>query len=187
LKERLVTPELIDTFVQEFQAEYARLQAERVSSVGHLAKKLKEIDRKLKAMTAAVEDGFYHPDMKNRLAELIADKTALLSQMTPDIGNESIIVHPRLRELYTRKIERLESILGGENAESAHEMIRSMIEKVIVAPSSGPGDYSAVLYGELATILAVSEEATNAPLSGKATPRHACARESTLSGCGNRI
>jgi site-specific DNA recombinase len=155
LKERLVTPELIDTFVREFQSEYARLQGERAANKKHITKKLDDVDRKLKAMTKAVEDGFYHSDMKTRLAELMSDKAELTAQLEPVSQVDQVAIHPRLHELYYRKVQNLESMLAGENAEAARELVRSMIEKVTIAPD--PKGYTAVLHGDLANILAISQ------------------------------
>jgi site-specific DNA recombinase len=155
LKERLVTPELIDTFVREFQAEYTRLQAERITNRKQIAKKLDDIDRKLKAMTKAVEDGFYHSDMKTRLGELMSEKTALTAQLEPASSIDQVAIHPRLHELYYRKVQNLERMLAGDNAEAARETVRSMIEKVTIAPEVK--GYMAVLHGDLASILAISQ------------------------------
>ena len=157
LKERLVTPELIDTFVREFQAEFARLQAERVANRKQIAKKLDDIDRKLKAMTKAVEDGFYHSDMKARLAELMSEKTALATQLEPASDIDRVTIHPRLHELYYRKVQNLERLLAGDNAEAARETVRSLIEKVTIALDDSSNGYSAVLHGDLANILAISQ------------------------------
>jgi site-specific DNA recombinase len=155
LKERLVTPELIDTFVREFQSEYARLQAERAANKKYATKKLEDIDRKLRAMTKAVEDGFYHSEMKVRLAELMTDKAVLTAQLEPATNIEQVAIHPRLHELYSRKVQNLERLLANENAEAARELVRSMIEKVTIAPD--PNGYTAVLHGDLANILAISQ------------------------------
>jgi site-specific DNA recombinase len=161
LKERLVTPELIAIFVKEFEAEYARLQAERVANRKHIAKKLDDIDRKLKAMTKAIEDGFYHSEMKSRLAELMSEKACVEAQTEQNASAEQVVIHPRLHELYFRKVQDLEQRLAVQEAEAARELIRSMIEKVTIGPNQGPSDYTAVLYGDLANILAICQAATD--------------------------
>jgi site-specific DNA recombinase len=159
LKERLVTPELIETFVQEYQAEYARLRSERTADQKIVAKRLAEIDRKIAALTQAIEDGFYHPDMKDRLSELTAEKEVMMGRSREEDEPDKVVVYPRLHELYLRIIRGLEKMLGGPDATAAREMIRSMIEKVTIKPSPGPNGYGATLHSELAAILAVSNEA----------------------------
>lgn len=168
LKERLVTPELIDTFVSEFQSEFARLQGERTANRKHITKKLDDIDRKLKAMTKAVEDGFYHSDMKTRLDELLSDKAVLTAQLDPVSQVDQVAIHPRLHELYYRKVQNLESMLAGENAEAARELVRSMIERVTIAPD--PNGYTAVLHGDLANILAISRASAEIAIPKRKLP-----------------
>ena len=159
LKERPVTPELVSIFVREFQDEYARLLAERTSQQSDIERKLNEADRKLKAMTAAIEDGFYQANMKTRMTALVAQKAALTEQTTPQKSTDSDFVHPRLHEIYARKIATLQEMLDGDDADTARELIRSMIEKVTITSGARPEGYSAVLHGELAAILAVGEDA----------------------------
>ena len=111
-------------------------------------------------MTKAVEDGFYHSDMKTRLAELMSDKAELTAQLEPASDIAQVAIHPRLHELYYRKVQYLERMLAGDNAEAAHELVRSMMERVTVAPS--PNGYTAVLHGDLANILAISQASAEA-------------------------
>ena len=158
LKERLITPELVETFVREFQQEHARLLANQAANRRVSTKKLADIDRKIKAMMTAIEDGFYAPEMKDRLAVLTSEKAALSAHITGEDHQDKVVIHPRLHELYKRKIAALQDMLEGENADAARDMIRSMIEKVMIAPASNPSGYVAELYGELAAILAVSQE-----------------------------
>jgi hypothetical protein len=66
-----------------------------------------------------------------------------------------LMFHPRMRELYVRKIGQLDALLSGEGDHTikAMELIRSKIAKVTVLRRSPFGQYSAEFYGDLAAIL----------------------------------
>lgn len=161
LKERLVTPELVATFVKEFQSEFKRRQTEVEGNLVRIRKRIAEIDRKLKAMIAAIEDGFYQAEMKSRVAELTSEKLRLVEQSADTASENQLVIHPRLHELYARKVRELEKMLSGDNATAARELIRSMIKKVTITSDDGPDGFSAILHGELAAILGASAGANS--------------------------
>ena len=82
-----------------------------------------------------------------------------------------------MHQLYIRKVRELEKMLNGEGDDTlaARDIIRSMITKVTVAPGTGTEGYDAVLYGDLAVILAACSDASEYPprdrqLPGTAVP-----------------
>ena len=120
------------------------------------------------AKLAAIEDGLYEPSFKQRLADLRAEEVELLRADTDDVAASlfTLLGHPKLAEAYRRKVEGLEAALDGPEALEARERIRSMIAGVELTPRSG-NDLSAVLTGELASILALSAEAGGSPDNAK--------------------
>jgi len=67
--------------------------------------------------------------------------------------NVDVLLHPNLPDLYRRKVSELERLLNeGTEREEARELIRSMILSA--------GGLTAVLHGELATILALCTAAS---------------------------
>ncbi len=172
LKERLVTPELVLIFVKEFRAEYARLRFEALSSHDQTTKLVADIEKKIKAIMAAIEDGFYQPEMKVRMNALVAEKTRLLQSAQSGELAEKVVLHPRMHELYVRKVRELETFFlqGGVVGQAAMETIRGLITKVIIGPVNPTGGYDAVLHGDLAVILGACEQAGGPDLRGSRPP-----------------
>lgn len=185
LKERLVTPQLIATFVKEFQSECKRRQIELRANRERVEKRIAEIDRKTKAIIAAIEDGFYQAEMKSRMSELTSEKLRLVELSADTAQIDQVVIHPRLHELYARKVEELEKMLSGDNATAARELIRSLIRKVTITQKDGPDGYGAVLPGELAAILAASAEPQGTNSSKKQLPGN-CLPGSQLSVVAGR-
>ncbi|MEP7172439.1 MAG: recombinase family protein [Aestuariivirga sp.] len=173
LKERLVTPELLSIFVKEFQAEYARLRSEALASHDQTTKLVADVEKKIKAIMVAIEDGFYQPEMKGRMDALVAEKARLLERASSGELAEKLVLHPRMHELYARKVRELDTLfqLGGVVGRTAMETIRSLITKVTVGPSNASDGYDAVLHGDLAVILRACDEAgRSAGLRGSRPP-----------------
>ena len=97
--------------------------------------------------------------MKSRLAALKEDKARLLAQ-TADIPDRdvSVLTHPKLAEVYRRKVANLETLLEGSDHRPALELIRSMIDGVILVPNTDRTALDATLVGDLASILNICAE-----------------------------
>ena len=80
----------------------------------------------------------------------------------PDAASTSdldVRLHPRLPDLYRRKVAELERVLEGPDRAEAMDLIRSMIDRVDITPRADGAGVDAVLHGDLAAILAACGEA----------------------------
>ena len=158
LKERLLAPELVQSFLEGYADEVKRERERQKAAHAQHEKKKTEIDRKIAGIMKAIEDGLYEPAMKERLAELKAQKVKLEHEsQLADLPDISIIQHPRAAEVYRRWVEKLETTLNGDDPEEAMDLIRSLIDRVELIPrKNGPG-LDATLYGALAEIMRACE------------------------------
>ena len=94
-------------------------------------------------------------------------------------------MHPQLAEGYRRRIDRLEWLLQGSEQDEAREVVRSMIDRVVLTPRPDGRALDATLFGALATLLSVPAE-----VSGNKKPSAAGPTEGQLSvvaGARNRL
>ena len=154
LKEKLLAPDLVENFVVSFQEQLGVERDQRNKAKDRVDRQLAEIGRKVSGIMSAIEDGLYEPSMKPRLATLKEEKARLLAQAA-DIpeADVNVLTHPRLAEVYRRKVASLESLLAAEDYRPALELIRSMIEAVILTPNADRTALGATLVGDLANIL----------------------------------
>jgi hypothetical protein len=99
LKERLLAPDLVAAFVKAFREESGSeaLRAEQAQR----ERKAAELDRKIAAIFRAIEDGFYEPAMKTRLAELKEERDKLKTESRAfDPTALDVLMHPQLAEGY---------------------------------------------------------------------------------------
>ena len=154
LKERLLAPDLVEAYIKAFHDEVKQQRQESQKSRSQMEKHLAEIDRKTAAIMRAIEDGLYEPSMKERIAVLNEEKLRLKSRaITLPETDVSVLTHPKLAEIYGRKVAQLENLLEGPDHLAATELIRSMIQSVTLTPRPDRSGLDAILAGDLATIL----------------------------------
>ena len=162
LKERLLSPELVAEFMTAFREEAAREREERKAGERGREKKRTELDRKIAGLMQAIEDGLYDAAIKERMRELRAERDALGTEPEGTFAPElDVLVLPSLPDLYRRKVAELERVLDGSDREEAMELIRSMIDRVVLTPRPDGSGLEAELYGDLAAILSACEGARN--------------------------
>jgi site-specific DNA recombinase len=171
LKERLMAPELVKAFVDEFNAEIRRSAQVSETKRTTLKRALTDIERKIAGILRAIEDGNYNPTLTNRLSALEADKAKAETNLANAAAPTKLRIHPNLPALYRRKVEQLQEALGQPATQvEAGEIIRSLIDRIELTPA---GTLAIKLYGDLAQIIAFSEtraDKRNGPVSSEAGP-----------------
>lgn len=160
LRTSLVTPELIAEFVDEYRAEWNRLQSERRATAGQRDRKLAEVKRKIGGIIDAIERGIITATTKERLEALEAEKIEL--ERTPVEPPSMPAIHPNLAQRYRDAVARLEEELTSpELAAEAKSVLRLLIKTIKVFPGAKRGEVDLELHGELAAILSFAQGAKN--------------------------
>jgi DNA invertase Pin-like site-specific DNA recombinase len=164
LRTRLMAPDLVAEFAREFTAELNRITSEAESKVAAEKRELASIERKLRGIVEAIEDGMYTSGLKQRANELERRKAELDMQLTAP-AVPVIRIHPNLCGLYERKVTRLADALNEEAVKAeASEIIRGLVDKVVLSPSPDETGVRAELYGD---ICAIHELCESKPLNKK--------------------
>ena len=178
LREKLLHPDLIAAFVEEYRKAFNAAAGDRSSDRDNARRDLKQIEKKIAGILAAIEDGMYHPSMKTKMADLEARKAQLTAFLEDTPEPPALRLHPRLSDLYREKIASLSAALQEPGMKlEATQILRSLITEIRMVPEpDAPGGHEIKLLGELAGILALSEADTTKP------PRLARAGKSVESG-----
>ena len=114
----------------------------------------------------------YHPSMKDKMTGLEARKaelTGLLAEAPQDVPD----VLPTASKVYARKVAKLtEALNQPEERPHASEVLRMLIEKIVLTPGPERGAIDALLYGDLGTILNWVERLSEAGVRN-AAPKNA--------------
>ena len=145
LRDRLMAPEEAAEAIRAYTEETNRLNRARRASGANDRKELADVEKKIAAMIAVIEDGGYIRGMVDRLRELEARQDALtarLARVPADIPD----IHPNVAGIYRRKVARLADALDnpGERDEAA-AAIRGLIDRIVLMPGALHGDLGAIL------------------------------------------
>ena len=154
LKDRLMAPELVAAFTKEFTAEITRHAPEAEIDRRNQELELTAVTRKIDAILKAIEDGMYTPSMKERMLTLEDNKAKLLTVLdTPPPS--PLRIHPNIHKIYAQKVGDLAEVLNDDTIKAeAAEIIRGLVDKVVLTPTQDGDDLDAQLHGDLANILA---------------------------------
>jgi site-specific DNA recombinase len=166
LKHKLVAPEVAAEAIRAFQEETNRLNRERLASAEADRQALAKVERGIKGILTAIEEGLFEPSMKVRLPELERQKIELEARLA-NAPEALPAVHPGIAEIYRAKIARLaEALADPEAGRQASEAIRSLVGKVVLMPGAKRGQVQAALHGELGAILHLLAQKRNSLTPG---------------------
>jgi len=135
IRQRLMAPELVEEFVRAFHKEVNTQRREQDLLVDATKRELTDITRKLNGLMDAIAEGLRTPGLQKRLEEMECRRAELEQEMA-SASAPPIRLHPNLAQIYRRKVERLQHALSDpEIRDEAIEVLRSLLEAVIIAPT----------------------------------------------------
>jgi len=173
LKEQLASPELVDCFIQEFNEEVARLNSTSSNDRRTLQAELREADKKIASVLAAIEQGVVTKTTKSRLLKLEDQKVNLEQRLAAPMPAPYPSLHPNLAAIYRKKVDQLEIALNDPTIRyEASEIIRTVIDRIEVGSTNNDGmagntDVRIVLYGQLAAVMALAESKNSIDNKGR--------------------
>ncbi|MDA3889191.1 MAG: recombinase family protein [Allgaiera sp.] len=161
LKDRLMEPELVTAFCEEYTAERNRLRAEAAGSRDRLEQELVRATRDHDKLVKAIIAGIPPEEVKEPMAALSARRKTLEAQLAAEPKDDPIRLHPAMADTYRTKIDALTAALSRpDEATEAKEKIRGLIDRIVLTPEAG--GLQVDLEGALATILLLSLGKTKA-------------------------
>ena len=157
LKKRLMAPELVQTFIDEYRKEATRLAGDHAKERRGLESRLAKAKRQTTGIIRSIEDGAYNAMLGARLTELEHERVRLEEQLAASTAPEPVTLHPAMAEAYARKVAALEETLNDPLVrEESSEVLRSLIQRIEIH-GGDDGRAALLLRGDLATLLAFAE------------------------------
>jgi site-specific DNA recombinase len=171
LKEKLLEPSLVAAFVEEFEREFKAAQRQAAGTARELRARLQACERQIGNIIAVVTEGRSNPALLKRLDQLEAEQAGFKKELSA-IPIREVVRLPAGAEIYRRKVGALETALQDEAIRpEAVEILRSMIERVVVTPTKA-GAFPVELHGDIARLITADE------------PRGASATKTTRAASG---
>ena len=156
LRTKLMHPDLVKEFIDEFHREFNRLAAERDHARNRAQRDLERTTREIGRIIQAIKDGVPAMTLKDELMALEARKADLERAVT-DAPAPIPRLHPNLAEVYRRKVADLHEALNTDvNRAAAAEALRALIDEIRLTPKDG--ELRIELFGDLAALLALTHE-----------------------------
>ncbi|MDZ5454446.1 recombinase family protein [Labrys sp. ZIDIC5] len=160
LKQKLLHPDLIAAFVEEYRREYNASRQTETARRQALESELGRTRRAIEQIVEAIADGMYHPSMKEKMATLESCKQAAEAELAAIPEETPLRLHPNLAAVYRRKVEQLAEALNADELSrlEATESLRGLITAIRIIPLDG--EEMAI---ELAAIMALGDASAKKP------------------------
>ena len=159
LKEKLLAPNLVAAFIEEFERELKLAQRQATGAARELRARMQACERQIANVVAVVSEGRSNPALLKRLDQLEAELVELKGKLTtlPTQAVGEVVRLPVGAEIYRRKVESLETALQDEAIRpEAIEILRSIMERIVVTPMA-EGGLRVELYGDIARLITADE------------------------------
>ncbi|WP_156383976.1 zinc ribbon domain-containing protein [Methylobacterium sp. Leaf456] len=162
LTRHLMDPELVKVFCEEYTAHINRLRMEHNASLHSYQAELKKIDRLERRIIEAVKEGYTSEAMKNEF-NAFGERRKELTELLIEKNPEPVLLHPNMALRYRKEVTALVDALNhDERRDEAAELIRSLVERIVLTPDPNGKGLLVDLNGDLAGILNIATKADRA-------------------------
>ena len=158
LRERMLAPELVQIFVAEYRAEYAKRTVQALRQRGTAERRLADASSRVERFVAAIGSGAGEFDeVRDALVKARTDRDIALSELQEHDALPVVALHPAIAADYRRQVVRLQSALADPAAnQEAASALRALIDRIVVTPNPNGRGVSIEVEGRLAGIIALA-------------------------------
>jgi site-specific DNA recombinase len=151
LRHRLMRPEMVRLFIEEFHREVNRQASEQDLRHDRTKRDLEKTEREIRRLIEAIKAGVPGDIIKGEMMTLETRRSDLLGQLET-APPPAPRLHPSIAEIYRQKIVNLGKALNDERTRTeAAECIRELIEEIRLVPEKGK--LRIELFGKLAALI----------------------------------
>jgi DNA invertase Pin-like site-specific DNA recombinase len=160
LQSNLMRPELIDAFCEEYTKHINSLRKTRFSKIDTCKRELAKLAKDKENIIEAIKSGIPASEVKDNL-DLIIRRREKLEAFLNEKDEPQVLLHPNMAKIYKKKIKELRKSLNDVNVQrETAELLRSLVQKIVLTPKTCGDEYSIDLHGDLAGILAIASGRT---------------------------
>ncbi len=162
LQHHLMDPALCKIFAEEYIRHLNEIRIAKNASIEAAKSELARIDREQEKLVDAICDGVPAIKVKDRMIALQARQNELEHKLA-NAKEERVLIHPNMGKVYRRQVAELATALNDENGRTeAAEILRGLIDRIVVTTDPESGKPVVDLEGDLAGILSLSQTSKNA-------------------------
>ena len=157
LRSKLLTDELLQVFCEEYTQHINELRMNQNAEAARIRNELKKLAKEKDRYMQAIANGVPAEEVREPIIAARDRRIELEKQLTMT-EEVHVLLHPRMADHYKRQIDRL--IVAMKDDAYKHEakdILRSMIDKIVLTPNESRDGLVIDLHGDLAGILAIAE------------------------------
>jgi site-specific DNA recombinase len=137
LQDKLMRKDFFEEFCRKFAKEMNRLRMKQSAGLTSAKRELVRLEARRKKLVESIMEGVPGSEVGEELITIAARREELTHQVS--VASEPPpLLHPRMADLYRTKVEELAASLQREDArQEASEMLRGLIEAIVLAPEKG--------------------------------------------------
>ena len=158
LKAHLMDPALCAVFCTEYAAQMNRMRSEKNARLSSFRAELDRLEAGRKRLIEAIKSGVPGADVKDEMIA-IGERRKIVEAELANIDEEPVLLHPAMAFRYQEEIERLlHTINDDECRAEATEIIRSLVDRIVLTPNEDGSDLQIDLHGDLAGIISIARK-----------------------------
>ncbi|WP_322111154.1 recombinase family protein [Varunaivibrio sulfuroxidans] len=162
LQHHLMDPALCEIFAEEYTRHINQIRINKNATIEATKKELVRIERENTKLVDALCNGVPAVQVKDRMWELDARQKEL-EALLADSKEEPVLIHPNMGKVYRQQVSDLAIALNDKSGRTeAAEILRGLIDRIVITPDPDTGKPVVDLEGDLAGILSLSQTSKNA-------------------------
>lgn len=165
LRDDLLHPDVVDTFVREYRALQAKKGAGAGARREAIGRELGEVRRRAERLVDQVAEGeLKGATVKAKLIELEARAVRLEADLQREAASADVVaLHPKAAQRYRQMVEDLQARLAAADAsaeaDATRHALRQVIRAVIIHPGQARGEWRVEVQGDLTALLGLPTDA----------------------------
>ena len=156
LEHYLMDDDLCNVFCEEYTRHMNKLRREHDAALDFHRDDLRRVKKHLSQMVDAIAEGAPVAPIKDKMHEL-ENRRVHLEALLKDVEEAPPLLHPSMARRYREQLGKLIDTLNTpEHRAEATEIVRSLVEKIVLTPDESENRLVADLHGDLAGILTLS-------------------------------
>ena len=157
LQSKLMDERLVKVFCEEYARHSNELRKKHNAARSKYEVELQKLERRRKRCVEAIMDGLPSHQFKDEMRR-IDERRIEVEGLLANCEDVPIILHPAMAKYYQQQVTNLtRAVMDPALRGEAQDVLRSLVEKIVLTPNKERTALVVDLYGDLAGILSISE------------------------------
>ena len=156
LQTHLMDEELCATFCEAYTTHMNTLRSQQNAALEGYKSEYAKIERQMDKLVDSIVDGIPPHQVKDRMVKL-DQRRMELEHLLATTEEAPVLLHPNMAKRYHEEVQNLITALQNDDFRSeAAQILRTLIDKIVLTPVPGEQRLSVDIQGDLAGILAIA-------------------------------